>query len=136
MVMMATMTPWPTTTAASDSRAAGRWRIVDHAEARVACTAGRVGPAWAGLAAWVKPGSRADSADAGSSRCRFCATSNGSGRSSSAMSMVAAMKPAAEKTNGPAIAGIPSHRPTVAPGPVRFGPSTEPTVVDQTTMER
>ena len=47
-----------------------------------------------------------------------------------------AAKPASEKTNEPASSGRPSARATADPGPMRLGPSTEPIVVAQTTIER
>ena len=52
------------------------------------------------------------------------------------MTAAAASSAKMVKTNGPANNGTLSHSATTAPGPVRFGPSTDPIVVAQTTVLR
>ncbi len=64
------------------------------------------------------------------------ACTRGSGRSRRNVRTPATAKPAAENTTGPARSGSPSRSANAAPGPVRLGPTTAPTVVDHTTSDR
>ncbi len=60
----------------------------------------------------------------------------GSGRSPMFRMTMASTMPAREKRNGPLIGGSPRLAPSADPGPIRFGPATAPTVIDQTTRPR
>ncbi len=125
IVITDTITAWPITSAVSPVRAAGRvitWRMAVLIRAKIAgCRRAR-------------PAAPATSRPVASAP-RPMASRSGSGRSRSRMTAQPAMKAATEKTKVPAASGSARARATASPGPLRLGPRTLPTVVDQTTRD-
>ena len=64
------------------------------------------------------------------------ATIRGSGRSPNQKTKVEHNWAAMVNKKGPAKCGIPSQRPRLSPGAIRFGPITAPKVVAQTTSDK
>ncbi len=82
--------------------------------------------------ALMAPAASSSTGSAGRDR----AVSSGSGRSPHAYVAAASSWAATAMTNDPVLSGSDSQSATKTPGPNRLGPTTAPTVVDHTTMER